>query len=68
MDPLYSVQYEKYLSEQPPADNEHIFIDAHVLHTPVIADLDGDKHDELIVPVSYYFDRCGSEKMVYLCC
>jgi len=33
-----------------------IFVDAHILATPVVADLDNDGNDELIIPVSYYFD------------
>jgi hypothetical protein len=57
-DPLYSVQYEKWIermnARKLPGD---VFIDPHVLHTPVIADLDGDGKYEIIVPVSYYFDR-----------
>ncbi|KAF0980719.1 hypothetical protein FDP41_013202 [Naegleria fowleri] len=36
---------------------EYITVDAHVLSTPVIADIDGDGKDELIVSVSYFYDR-----------
>ena len=33
------------------------YIDAHILATPVLADVNGDGvTSELIVPVSYYFD------------
>ena len=42
------------LARKLPGD---VFIDAHVLHTPVIADLERDGNYEMIVPVSYYFDR-----------
>ncbi|GBG71239.1 hypothetical protein CBR_g8542 [Chara braunii] len=34
-----------------------IEVDAHVLCTPVIADIDNDGVDELVVAVSYFFDR-----------
>jgi hypothetical protein len=34
-----------------------VSIDAHIMCSPTIADLDGDGSDELIVPVSYFFDR-----------
>lgn len=59
LDPLYSEQYEKYISKNPLNRNSgdsHIFVDAHVLATPVIADLEGDGVYELIVPVSYFYD------------
>lgn len=35
----------------------HVLVDAHVLANPVVADIDGDGHHELIVAVSYFFDR-----------
>ena len=34
-----------------------ILVDAHVLTTPVITDLNGDGGSELIVAVSYFFDQ-----------
>jgi hypothetical protein len=34
-----------------------VYIDAHILCTPSIADIDGDGHDELVVAASYFFDR-----------
>lgn len=36
---------------------EHVDVDPHILSTPVIADIDGDGHDEIVVSVSHYFDR-----------
>eukprot|EP01114_Cavostelium_apophysatum_P007935 TRINITY_DN2015_c0_g1_i4.p1 TRINITY_DN2015_c0_g1~~TRINITY_DN2015_c0_g1_i4.p1 ORF type:complete len:619 (-),score=171.94 TRINITY_DN2015_c0_g1_i4:75-1931(-) len=57
-DPLYSLQYEEYLQNFPIDDEngKYVYVDSHVLHTPVIADLDNDGGEDLIVPVSYYFD------------
>lgn len=40
-----------------PKEDGHVFIDAHCLSTPIIADLDADGRDEIIVAVSYYFDK-----------
>ena len=57
-DPLYSAnQPEHPPSGVDPADNAYVFVDAHVLATPALADLDGDgERNELVVPVSFYFD------------
>lgn len=38
------------------ADGQSIFVDAHILATPYIGDVNGDGGDELVIPVSYYFD------------
>ncbi len=35
-----------------------------MLTTPAIADIDGDGNDELVVAVSYFFDRQYYEKEV----
>ena len=34
-----------------------VLIDAHILCTPSIGDIDADGHDELVVAASYFFDR-----------
>jgi hypothetical protein len=39
-------------------------VDAHILTTPAIADIDGDGADELVAAVSYFFDRQYYEKEV----
>ncbi len=59
-DPLYSPQYQRWLASRNNSTqerDEYVWVDAHVLHTPVVVDIDNDGNDELLVPVSYYFDR-----------
>lgn len=57
-DPLYSrFSPKKRPCGLDPNDQEFVFVDPHVMATPTIADLNGDnKADELVLPVSYYFD------------
>lgn len=66
VDPLYSVQYNQWLAEHSSVDAKHLWVDAHVLSTPVIADLDGDGRPELIAGVSYYFDPAKFNDAVML--
>lgn len=67
-DPLYSRhQHSPPSSGLDPSDNNFVFVDAHVLTTPTLADTDGDGlQNELVVPVSYYFDPYlyGDKKLV----
>lgn len=60
--------YDDYVDESMWSDDswseaqhlkeaDFIDIDAHILCTPVIADIDKDGVDELIVAASYFFDR-----------
>lgn len=56
--------WEDYDDMGPPGQpspssgsQETVFVDPHILATPVVEDLDGDGFQEIIVPVSYYFDR-----------
>lgn len=55
-----SSAYAPFIKHPPPdrraADRSFVAIPPHCLATPVIADLDGDGFEELIVAVSYYFD------------
>lgn len=37
-------------------DTEYIYLDAHILSTPAIADIDADGNDELVIAVSYFYD------------
>lgn len=57
-DPLYSRhETTPRISGIDPKDPEYVYVDPHVMATPIIADTDGDgAHTELVVPVSYYFD------------
>jgi len=34
-----------------------LHVDAHILATPAIGDLNNDGHDELVVGVSWFYDR-----------
>jgi hypothetical protein len=38
-------------------ESDWIYIDSHILGTPTVADIDGDGHVEILVSVSYFFDR-----------
>eukprot|EP01041_Mallomonas_annulata_P008593 gene8593-17722_t len=38
-------------------DSQFVFIDAHVLGSPVLADVNNDGHLEVIMAISYYFDK-----------
>eukprot|EP00286_Rhodomonas_abbreviata_P023316 CAMPEP_0181304224 /NCGR_PEP_ID=MMETSP1101-20121128/9026_1 /TAXON_ID=46948 /ORGANISM="Rhodomonas abbreviata, Strain Caron Lab Isolate" /LENGTH=1213 /DNA_ID=CAMNT_0023409947 /DNA_START=10 /DNA_END=3651 /DNA_ORIENTATION=- len=40
-----------------PREEGYVYVDPHVLCTPIIADLDADGRDEIIAAVSYYFDK-----------
>lgn len=57
-DPLFSRHETTSLpAGVDPMDPDYIFVDPHVLATPIIADTDGDGvYAELVVAVSYYFD------------
>ncbi|KAL3826096.1 hypothetical protein ACJIZ3_022125 [Penstemon smallii] len=64
----YNYDYDDYVDEAMWGDEEwteaqhdkledYVNIDAHVLCTPVIADIDNDGVSEMIVAVSYFFDH-----------
>jgi hypothetical protein len=48
----------------PCACSTHLWVDAHILATPAIGDIDGDGSEELVVAVSYFYDREYYEKPV----
>jgi hypothetical protein len=64
----YNYDYDDYVDETLWGDEEwtesehdkienYINIDAHILCTPVIADIDNDGVQEMVVAVSYFFDH-----------
>ncbi|KAK4418972.1 protein DEFECTIVE IN EXINE FORMATION 1 [Sesamum alatum] len=64
----YNYDYDDYVDESMWGDEEwteaqhekledYVHIDAHVLCTPVIADIDNDGVSEMVVAVSYFFDH-----------
>ena len=57
-DPLYSRHdTTPRKSGVDPSNPDYVFVDPHVLTTPILSDTDGDGiYAELVVPVSYYFD------------
>ena len=52
------IQLDEHNEIEYPQDDEHVWVDAHVLATPTLTDfnLDGDR-DELVIAVSYFFDE-----------
>jgi hypothetical protein len=38
-------------------DDKFVYVDPHILCTPAIADIDADGHDELVIAVSYFYDK-----------
>ena len=63
-----SRQWEEFVTNYPeyklPVHGNDIFVDAHVLATPVLADIDADGNTDLVVPVSYYFDECAQSVFI----
>ncbi|KAG6437112.1 hypothetical protein SASPL_102022 [Salvia splendens] len=68
LDDVYNYDYDDYPDETLWGEEEwtesqhenledYVHIDAHVLCTPVIADIDHDGVFEMIVAASYFFDR-----------
>uniref|UniRef100_J3LUC1 DEX1 C-terminal domain-containing protein n=2 Tax=Oryza brachyantha TaxID=4533 RepID=J3LUC1_ORYBR len=48
---------EDWTEQQHEKAEDYVSIDAHILSTPVIADIDRDGIQEMVIAVSYYFDR-----------
>ncbi|CAL4919887.1 unnamed protein product [Urochloa decumbens] len=64
----YNYDYDDYVDESMWGDEDwkeqehekaedYVSIDAHILSTPVIADIDKDGVQEMVIAVSYFFDR-----------
>ncbi|XP_042393063.1 protein DEFECTIVE IN EXINE FORMATION 1-like [Zingiber officinale] len=64
----YNYDYDDYIDESMWGDEnwteeshetaeDYVSIDSHILCTPVIADIDNDGTQEMVVAVSYFFDR-----------
>ncbi|CAN6992232.1 unnamed protein product [Brassica rapa subsp. trilocularis] len=47
---------EEWVEEKHEYTEDYVNIDAHILCTPVIADIDKDGVEEMVVAVSYFFD------------
>ncbi|XP_062214102.1 protein DEFECTIVE IN EXINE FORMATION 1-like [Phragmites australis] len=69
----YNYDYDDYVNETMWGDEDwkeqehekaedYVSIDAHILSTPVIADIDKDGVQEMVIAVSYFFDREYYEK------
>ena len=46
----------------------HVWLDPHILANPAIADIDGDGQEELVLAVSYFFDRDQYSRPVCTIC
>nr|CAB3492633.1 unnamed protein product [Digitaria exilis] len=64
----YNYDYDDYVDESMWGDEDwkeeehekaenYVSIDAHILSTPVIADIDKDGVQEMVIAVSYFFDH-----------
>ena len=54
-DEVWGNQY--FEGDDHEEEKDYVMIDPHILSTPAIADIDNDGHDELVVGVSYFYDR-----------
>lgn len=60
---MYGVGRDGYLDDIHPYymgsqnNSNFVFVDAHVLGSPVLADVNHDGHAEVIMAISYYFDK-----------
>uniref|UniRef100_A0A7S0RKX6 DEX1 C-terminal domain-containing protein n=1 Tax=Chlamydomonas leiostraca TaxID=1034604 RepID=A0A7S0RKX6_9CHLO len=50
-------QDEDFEQALHPKEAEYVYVDPHILSTPTLADIDADGHEELVVAVSYFYDR-----------
>ena len=60
---------ERYFASPHKGDRKFVSIDSHILCTPVIADIDADGRDEILIAATYFFDREYYDKPVsFLVC
>ena len=57
---------ERYFASPHKGDRKFVSIDSHILCTPVIADIDADGRDEIVIAATYFFDREYYDKPVSL--
>lgn len=61
---------DTFVENQAPYVSPYAYVDAHVLATPTIADIDDDGREELVVAVSYFYDpseyESGSPRSMWL--
>uniref|UniRef100_A0A0D9ZF68 DEX1 C-terminal domain-containing protein n=1 Tax=Oryza glumipatula TaxID=40148 RepID=A0A0D9ZF68_9ORYZ len=73
----YNYDYDDYVDETMWGDEDwkeqqhekaedYVSIDAHILSTPVIADIDRDGIQEMVIAVSYFFDHEYYDKPEHL--
>lgn len=55
-DPDGTVFTPRNNAADPRHDDDHVLLDAHILSTPVVVDIDLDGNTDVIVPVSFYLD------------
>ncbi|ONM11019.1 Protein DEFECTIVE IN EXINE FORMATION 1 [Zea mays] len=48
---------EDWKEQEHEKEEDYVSIDAHILSTPVIADIDKDGVQEMVIAVSYFFDH-----------
>jgi hypothetical protein len=53
----YADDHEFYGIEENYNDTHFVFVDAHVLGSPTLADVNGDGNLDIVMAVSYYFDK-----------
>lgn len=47
---------EPFLQAPHERPGESILVDAHIMATPALGDIDGDGVEEIVIAVSYFFD------------
>ena len=53
---LWQDEFHHQIHGDAEWQSPHIYVDAHILATPAVGDIDGDGRDELVLAVSYFYD------------